>query len=240
MKRQRRTDRAEQHARWRAASTVFKNARFLLVFAAALLAAPMSRAGTSHVIVVRRGWHIDVGMPAAELGPQLQFVAAALPGMRYLFFGFGDKHYLESRSHGASTLAAALWPGRGIMLVTGLDASPLQGFGAKHVIELALSAAQSSALQDFIAGSFVTVNGSAQVYEPGPYQGSVYFLAVPGYSALHTCNTWASEALRAARLHVHSFGVLFAGQLWSQAARLRRLEEAAAPGAIGQQPGQLP
>jgi hypothetical protein len=207
-----------------AAPTAFIYARFWLVFAAALLAAPISRGATSHVIVVRRGWHIDVGVPAAELGPQLRFVAAALPGMRYIFFGFGDKHYLESRSHGVSTLAAALWPGRGIMLVTGLDASPQQGFGATHVIELALSADQSSAMQDFIARSFVTVHGDAEVYERGPYEGSVYFLAVPGYSALHTCNTWAGEVLRAARLHVHSVGVLFAGQLWHQARRLQRLE----------------
>jgi hypothetical protein len=49
-------------------------------------------------------------------------------------------------------------------------------------------------------------------------------LGVPKYSALHTCNTWASEVLRAAPLRTHRWGVLFAGQVWSQVRRLQRLE----------------
>lgn len=204
------------------------SARCAWILAAALLAAPVCGLADSHVIVVRRGWHIDVGLPVAEIGPRLRFVAAALPGARYILFGFGDMRYLESRKKGVSTLAAALWPGRGIMLVTGLDGTPEQGFGARHVIELKVGDAQSSALQGFVAESFVTVNGSANVYEPGPYPGSVYFLAVAKYSALHTCNTWASEALHAAELPVHRRGVLFATQVWSQARRLQRTENRAA------------
>jgi len=197
----------------------------LLILAAALFAAPMSCTGQSHLVVVRRGWHIDLGFAADEIGPRLQFVAAALPTARYILFGFGDMHYLESRHHGVSTLAAALWPGRGIMLVTALAGTAQQGFGAQHVIELTLSDAQSRALQDFIANSFVTRSGSAEVYAPGPYAGSVYYLALPRYSALHTCNTWAAEAMGAAPLRVHHRGVLFAGQLWSQARRLQHREE---------------
>jgi len=184
--------------------------------------APASSPAQSHVLVVRRGWHIDVGVPAAELKARLRFVASALPTARYILFGFGDLRYLVSRDKGVSTLAAALWPGAGIMLVTGLEGTPQQGFGAQQVIELTLSDAAAGAVQDFIASSFVTRNGSADIYEPGPYEGSVYYLAVPHYSALHTCNTWAAEALRAARLRVHHRGVLFAGQLWTQVRRLQR------------------
>jgi hypothetical protein len=196
--------------------------RYALILSIALLAAPISCLGQSHVIVVRRGWHIDVGFAAAELGPRLQFVASAAPSARYLLFGFGDMHYLESRTHGPSSLASALWPGRGIMLVTALQGTPQQGFGAEHVIELALSDAQTSAVQDFIADSFVTRDGDADVYESGPYPGSEYFLAVPRYSALHTCNTWAAEALRAGFISLHWRGVLFAGQVWTQARRLQQ------------------
>jgi uncharacterized protein (TIGR02117 family) len=211
--------------------------RFALLLAAVLFAAPacaasgwpapvcLAPAGApvpgSHVLVVRRGWHIDVGFPADELKAPLRFVASALPTARYVLFGFGDMHYLVSRKKGVSTLAAALWPGSGIMLVTGLEGTPQQGFGAQQVIELTLSDACAGALQDFIARSFVTRDGGADVYETGPYEGSVYYLAVPRYSALHTCNTWAAEALRAAPLRVHHWGVLFAGQLWTQARRLQ-------------------
>jgi hypothetical protein len=52
-------------------------------------------------------------------------------------------------------------------------------------------------------------------------QSSLFFAAAPKYSAVHTCNTWAAEALRAAGLPIHSRGVVFASQLWSQ---IRRIE----------------
>ena len=42
------------------------------------------------------------------------------------------------------------------------------------------------------------------------------------YSAVHTCNTWAAETLRAGGLPVHAAGVIFAGQLWTQMSRLQR------------------
>ena len=48
------------------------------------------------VYVVRRKWHIDVGFAAADLGP-LAFVSAEFPGAKYVFFGFGDRHYLLAK-----------------------------------------------------------------------------------------------------------------------------------------------
>jgi hypothetical protein len=44
----------------------------------------------------------------------------------------------------------------------------------------------------------------------GSYGGSLYVAAAPRYSALHTCNTWAAEALKAAALPIHSGGVIVA------------------------------
>ena len=71
---------------------------------------------------------------------------------------------------------------------------------------------------------------AGKVFRDGPYEESVYFLATQKYSAFHTCNTWGAEALRAAGFHVHTAGVIFAGQLWIQARRLKR-DETNAPGA---------
>jgi hypothetical protein len=195
-----------------------------LFIAAAWLVSP---ACAAQVIVARRGWHIDVGFALSDLYSPLRSVAADTPSARYLFFGFGDMRYLMAKHHGSSTLAAALWPGRGIMLVTALDNTPQQGFGAQQVVELDLSADDTQALQEFIWNSFITQEGGLSVYRPGPYEGSLYFLAKPAYSALHTCNTWAAEALKAGRLGVHSRGILFARQLWSQ---VRRLQRAQPPG----------
>ncbi len=80
-------------------------------------------------------------------------------------------------------------------------------------------------LQSFIWRSLRTQDEVLKVYQQGPYDGSVYFLAVPKYSAFRTCNTWGAEALRAAGFRVHAKGVVFAWQLWMQARRLKRSQE---------------
>jgi hypothetical protein len=192
-------------------------------------AAPVAGLHPPQVMVVRRGWHIDVGFAVADLLPPLRFVASDLPTARFVLFGFGDMRYLMSRNHGASTLAAALWPGAGILLVTGLEGTPQQGFGVDHVVALDLGPDGARALQEWVWTSFASNESGASVYAQGPYEGSVYFLASPRYSALHTCNTWAAQALNAGGLPVHSAGVLFAGQLWSQVRRLAAAQHHAAP-----------
>jgi len=188
-------------------------------------AAPASADNTdesSLVYVARRGWHIDIGLASANLNPPLDSIAADLPDARYVFFGFGDQHYLLAKNHNAPAMLGALWPGGGLMLVTGLAGSPDKGFGADHVIALRASEEELSALRSFIWKSMLAHDDKLSVYQNGPYQDSVYYLASAKYSAFHTCNTWAAQALRLSGLPVHSGGVIFAGQLWSQVKRLKR------------------
>lgn len=177
----------------------------------------------STVYVARRGWHVDVGMEVTELAAPLAAAAAALPGTRYLFFGFGDRHYLLAKRRNAPVLLAALWPGAGIMLVTGLSSAPQAAFGADQVISLQLTPEQMGALQAFIWNTLDTRSGALTVYAPGPYPGSVYFAATTKYSALRTCNTWVAQALRHSGLPIRSRGVVFAGQVWSRVQHLERL-----------------
>jgi hypothetical protein len=168
------------------------------------------------VYVVRRTWHIDIGFTAGDLQSPLAGVRGAFPDAKYLEFGFGDRQYLASRHRGAGTLASALWPGPGLILMTALELSPQAAFGAEHVYELRVNVRQMSDIQQFIWRSLMHDQDSIQPLEPGPYEGSAFYAAVPKYSAVHTCNTWAAEALRAAQLPVRSTGVVFAGQLWSE------------------------
>ena len=209
-------------------------ARYSLAAALAfsLAAAANADADSSTIYVARRGWHVDIGMAAADLSAPLNQAATALPGSGYVFFGFADKHYLLAANHHAPVLLSALWPGASILLTTGLTNSPAEAFGPTQVIALRVSPAQMRDLQAFIWRSLRTQDDVLNVYRNGPYAGSVYFLGKPKYSALHTCNTWGAQALRAAGFHVHTVGVIFAGQLWVQARRLKRLQDrAAAPGA---------
>ena len=212
-------------ARHSLAASLAPAALALALLALCLVSTAKAAADSSTLYVARRGWHIDIGMAAADLSPPLNQAAAPLPGSRYVFFGFADKHYLLAKNHSGPVLLAALFPGAGIVLTTGLTNSPAQAFGAEHVIALAMPKDQVSTLQSFIWRSLRTQHEMLKVYSNGPYDDSVYFLATHKYSAFHTCNTWGAEALRAAGFRVHSAGVIFAGQLWMQARRLKRLQD---------------
>jgi hypothetical protein len=189
---------------------------------------PVSQPRESTTIyVVRRGWHVDVGFAASDMEAPLIAIAAKFPGVRYLFFGFGDRRYLMAHHH-VPAMAAALWPGRALILITGLSATPGQAFGDAHVVRLRVSVEQSRAAQDFIWSSMAIVpsptGDPTPVVERGPYEGSLYFSARAPYSAFHTCNTWAAEVLRGAGLPVRTSGVLFAGQIWKQTRKLAAAE----------------
>ena len=202
---------------------------FAVILASCLTSVAIADSATSTIYIARRGWHIDIGMAVTDLAPPLNQVVPDLPGTRYVFFGFADKHYLLAAKHNAPVLFSALWPGAGIVLATGLPNSPAEAFGEKHVIALSVRAEQMRDLQSFIWRSLRTQDEVLTVYQQGPYDGSVYFLAVPKYSAFRTCNTWGAEALRAAGFRVHAKGVVFAWQLWMQARRLKRSQERPQP-----------
>ena len=191
-----------------------------LCVVALLLLAQASQADT--IYVVRRGWHIDIGFAMPELVAPLGTVSGEFPGARYLLFGFGDRRYLMAKHSHVPAMLGAVWPGKALILVTGLAATPEEAFGETAVIALSVSSAQSQELQAFIAGSLQAAasNGSFVVTAPGPYSGSLYFSSGLKYSGFHTCNTWAAEGLQSAELPVRSRGTLFARQLWRQAAKL--------------------
>jgi hypothetical protein len=189
----------------------------------------LERDSPTTIYVARRGWHIDIGFRTSDLLPPLASLSAAFPGARYLFFGFGDRHYLLVAHKNFPGLLGALWPGAGVVLATALEQSPDDAFGAQQVIELTVGAAAAQAAQVFVWNSLVQDQGAAVFYSGGPYGASQYLSAVPRYSATHTCNTWAAEVLGAAGVPVRSHGVWFAWQLWSQTQRIQGPGRRSAP-----------
>jgi len=175
------------------------------------------------VYVVKRGSHIDIGIAVADAQPPLQPVAAAFPESRYLLFGFGDRRYLL-HGGGVGNSVAALWGGAGLVLVTAIGPQPPeQIFGRDSVVRLALTPQQMRDLQEFIGRAFAVRDGAIVRVTRGPHavgSYSGYYESAQHYSALHTCNTWAAEALQAADLPVSSAGVEFAWQLWHQVQHL--------------------
>jgi Protein of unknown function (DUF2459) len=173
------------------------------------------------VYVVKRAWHVDVGIAVADLGTPLRSISKTFPGATILLFGFGDRRYLLHK--GPGNMLAALWPGMGVLLVTGLASQPEEAFGEANVMRLSVEAQQMEDLQTFIWSSLASHGSSLAPIQRGPYAGSAYYEAVQGYSAVRTCNTWAASALQAAGFPVRVFGTLFAWEVWHQ---VRRIEMA--------------
>ena len=175
-------------------------------------------AGTATIYVIGRDWHTDIAIPASELSGPLAGLQRVFPGARYFSFGFGERDYLLARRASVVHTLLALWPSPGLVLVTGLRATPPEAFGPSHVVTLRVSEAGQSALLAFVQNYFDVASDSrprAAAY--GPYPGSVFFASPGTYSAVYTCNTWTADALHAAGLPVTADGVLFAAQVMRQA-----------------------
>jgi Protein of unknown function (DUF2459) len=182
------------------------------------------------IYVIKRKWHVDIGFGAPDVRPPLAALRAEFPGTQFLLFGFGDRHYLLDEDRGLRGALAALWPGPGVILVTGLATTLQTAFGADNVIEIPVTTAQLRLVQNFVWQSLSGQDSAVAPLRAGPYEGSLYYSSSQAYSAVHTCNTWAAQALQAAGLPVHSFGVELSGQLWIQAKRLGHRPDAGPTG----------
>jgi hypothetical protein len=120
------------------------------------------------IYVARRGWHVDIGFAAADLQPPLQSLMDEFPGAQYLFFGFGDRHYLLAKNRGAPMLLAALWPGRAMFLATGLTSAPSVAFGVRYVAALAVTVRQANDAQSFVWHSLDKWEGGERKLTPYP------------------------------------------------------------------------
>jgi uncharacterized protein (TIGR02117 family) len=177
--------------------------------------------GADRITVVDRGWHTEIGLPVAELDGTLARVAGDFPGATSLTIGFGDRAYLLDRDTNLFDMMGALFPGKAALLVTGLRTSPEAAFGRDNVATLAIAKPQLEALEVFLASYFASDRaGQILRLADGPYPGSLFFASDATYDALHTCNTWTAEGLRAAGYPVSPAFVIFAPQVMAAARTL--------------------
>jgi uncharacterized protein (TIGR02117 family) len=181
------------------------------------------------IYVIKRRWHTDIGFNAADVPLPLAAVRSKFPAAQYLLFGFGDRHYLMNKGRSTAGLLGAVWPGPGVVLVTGLTATPEEAFGNEGVIQLILSTDQARRLEEFVWKTLATTGGVPAALSPGPYDASYYYASTLGYSGLNTCNTWTAEALKVAGLPMNSFGVELSGQVWHQVRKIEFEQRAARP-----------
>ena len=172
--------------------------------------------GEATIYVVDRGWHTDLALPAAEVGP-LASLARAFPDTRFLVFGFGARRYYMAHHAGSGDVLAALLPDDGVILVTALRAPPAKEFAAGSVVMLHMATNGLGRITTRLRGAFAwTSDGSPVRLADGPDPDSAFYTSTEAYDALHTCNTWTAALLREAGLPIDTH-VLFADQVMRQA-----------------------
>lgn len=174
-------------------------------------------AAAGAIRLVARDWHTDVALAAGQLGAPLDGLAAEWPGAVSLVLGFGDRAWLLHGDRSIGAMLAALLPGPGAMLVTGLSVPPEEAFGADSVVALRVTADGLARLRGFLAASLdLDAAGRPMALAEGPYRGSRFYASRLTYSLAYTCNTWTAEALARAGLPVPVTGMLLAGQVMTE------------------------
>ncbi len=179
--------------------------------------APPPAGNAATVIVVDRGWHTDISLPADKLDARFDALRARFPGAQEFTFGFGERVYVQKRDRTALDALRALLPSEGMVLVTALATSPAAAFGKDDAIPLAVSAAGFAGVENFVRAAMADDAAGAPVFVgDGPYPGSAFYASTLTYWGLRTCNTWTAQALQAGGVPVTSAAVLFADQVTGQ------------------------
>jgi hypothetical protein len=172
--------------------------------------------GEARLYVVERGWHTDIGLSVDEVSKPLASLEQGFPGVRFMVFGFGERAYYMGKSTGSGEMLTALLPSESAILMTALNASPIEAFPDHKVIILRLPpdnlARVAARLWDDLEK---TADGTALRLADGPYVGSVFYASNETYDAFHTCNTWTALLLREAGFPMDPH-VLFADQVMRQ------------------------
>lgn len=178
-----------------------------------------SRPGANDVAyVVNRGWHVEIGLPTAELTAPLTFYRTVFPQARTLMFGYGKRTFFTAKVETPSDYLLGPFPGHAVIQVTGLLVSPSHAYPDTDVLALTLPPGGGAALSDFIWDQLGKDHtGEPRLVAPGNFPGSIFYAARSEYTLAHTCNTWVAQALQAAGLPVSPAGVVFSGQVMARA-----------------------
>lgn len=194
--------------------------------------AAAAAAGGASIAVIDRGWHTDIALPADDLSGPVAMVVQDFPGARFLEFGFGDRAFYMSRAESVLQTVRAMFPGPGVILVTGLDAPPEAAYGAGRVVRLRVSCRDLVAIAGFLRRALATRTADRpQAIGAGPYPGSAFYASDETYDLFHDCNRWTLAALRSGGLPADPDGVILAGAVMAQAQRIAAAQQRARPAA---------
>jgi hypothetical protein len=177
------------------------------------------------VFVVSRGWHVELGLPADQLVGPLASFRTVFPGARAIMFGYGKRTFMTAPADDMREYLLGPVPGPAVIEVVGTKSLPPQAYGMGDQLAVELPAGGAARLDNFIWNDLARdTHGAARLVGPGGFVGSLFYAANSQYNLLHTCNTWAVEALQASGVAVTSVGVILSGQAMSRLGEIVKLQ----------------
>lgn len=159
------------------------------------------QAARQPLYVSTNGVHVDVIVPVTALPEAWLGELSLLEGTRYLGVGWGDKGFYLNTPTWAEldwrvAFSAAFLPSPTLMHVTHY------GQASSYWYQTEVTEDQLDDLLAFIEDSFKRDQAEQLILLAGKGYGSrdFFYEAKGSYSALYTCNVWANQALKAARV----------------------------------------
>lgn len=183
-------------------------------------------ADTPHTIwFIYRDWHTSVMLDAetyrnlSEL-PQINTTLnTEVAPAGYVRIGWGDGDYYTGKNTSVLTATRALIASSySALQVIGYTADPFERIPEETRVPLRITDAGLRELVTYLDASFVQdAEGNLQQLQAYVENSGVFFEASQQYGFLNTCNSWSSDALRAAGLPVRGTLNLTAQSVFEQA-----------------------
>lgn len=175
---------------------------------------------TRSIWVSSNGWHTGIIVPMADISANMLPQKSTFTGEAYLEMGWGDAGFYQAEEITTSLAARALLvPSASAVHLVGFAPPPAHYFASSDVLRLSISVEGFTRLLHFMQASIAPRPSNAIYREKGLYGNSRFYEGAGEYSALHTCNHWAADALRAAGIPLTPWYAATSGTLMWQLRR---------------------
>ena len=171
--------------------------------------------------VIEQGWHVEIGIPVAELHGNMAYFREIFPGARVIMFGYGKKTFFTAPAATLNEYLLGPFPGAAVIQAVGLSVTPLEAYPPENIVTLLLPPHGGQALTAYIWQDIIQdASKKPQMVAISTNPAGVFYAAQSQYKLFHTCNTWAANALHIAGLSVAVDNVIFSNQVMTQVEEL--------------------
>lgn len=174
---------------------------------------------TRSIWVNSNGWHTGIIVQTSDIPAGVLPAKSLFGAAQYLEMGWGDEGFYRAEEITTDLAMDALFSDTpSVVHMVGFSTPPKTYFSSSKVLELRVTEEGLRRLLRFMNAS-VSRTGGTQPLGPGLYGDSRFFSGIGSYSALHTCNHWAAQALLEAGIPITPWYAATSSALMWQLAR---------------------